>query len=66
MDADVELLKCIYDRFNARTCFVYTKNFAAYGRIEDFDGLDDADRAAFLHCAPTCGSSKVVTSLSFS
>ncbi len=50
-------------------CFVYSKNFAAYGRIKvacSFDGFDNADRAAFLHLSPTCGSSTVVTSLSFS
>jgi hypothetical protein len=32
--------------------FVYTKDFAAYGRIEvacGLDRLDDADRAALLH-----------------
>src|SRR5215471_1725772 len=41
------------DKFGlAGQCFVYTKNFAAYGRIEvacSFDGLDNADRPAFLH-----------------
>jgi hypothetical protein len=41
------------DKFGlAGQCFVYTKNFAAYGRIEvacSFDGRDNPDRAAFLH-----------------
>src|SRR5215831_16398377 len=41
------------DKFGlAGQCFVYTKNFAAYGRIEvasSFDGLDNADRPAFRH-----------------
>jgi hypothetical protein len=41
------------DKFGlAGQCFVYTKNFAAYGRIEvacSLDRLDNADRAAFLH-----------------
>jgi hypothetical protein len=41
------------DKFGlAGQCFVYTKNFAAYRRIEvarNLDGLDNADRAAFLH-----------------
>jgi hypothetical protein len=58
------------DKFGlAGQCFVYTKNFAAYGRIEvacGLNGLDNADCAAFCTCEPTCGSSTVVTSLSFS
>jgi hypothetical protein len=48
---------------------VYTKDFAANGRIEvacDLDRLDNRDRAPFFTCSPTCGSSTKVTSLSFS
>ena len=38
--------------------FVYTKNFAAYGRVEvacSLDGLDNADCAAFLHLRADMG-----------
>jgi hypothetical protein len=48
--------------------FVYTKDFAAYGRIEIACRLDGLDNTAPPFCtrAPTRGSSTKVTSLSLS
>ena len=48
---------------------VYSKDFAAYRRIKIARGLENSitpTAPPFCTCAPTCGSSTVVTSLSFS